>query len=361
MSETKKIHRRRSKLDPFLDRLGLIADADIARLAGVTVQNVAAFRKRHGIELNPLPTVPAPVVTETAPEVEPETAPEPAPVPSLYPCCEMSEEDYRSAPGLNFSTLKHLVTSPHAFRYFRDVHKSEPTAAQSLGTAIHMRVLEPEKYGATYAVREKVDGRTKEGKAYNAQWEADNPGKIAIDKETAYLIEECADAVYCDKGYRNVVACNDGVELAIESPMFWNDPLFGDCKARPDILRWDGKVLTVWDLKTTSQRIDSHSIARTMGEWLIPLQLAFYARGGAAQLGLDPSDTMRVDLKVTFVQTTAPFDAVTYRIATATQYTTNDLIEELASLLADCTKRNVWRGLPSGNAIDVPPYYLTVK
>jgi len=356
-SDAKKIHRRRSKLDPFIDRLGLIADSDIARLAGVTVQNVAAFRKRHNIALTITATVPAPVVTEPVPEAEPE----PAPVPSLYPCTEMSEDEYRAAPGLNFSTLKHLVTSPHAFKYFRDVHKSEPTAAQSLGTAIHMRVLEPEKYGATYAVRKNVDGRTKEGKAYNAQWEVDNPGKIAIDQETVNRIEECADAVYRDKGYRNVVECNDGVELAFESPLFWDDPLFGACKARPDILRWDGRVLTVWDLKTTSQRIDSHSIARTMGEWLIPLQLAFYARGGALRLGLDPSDTLFVDLKVTFVQTAAPFDAVTYRIATATQYTTNDLIEELASLLADCTKRNVWRGLPSGNEIDVPPYYLTVK
>ncbi len=41
--------RRRSKLDPFLDKLGVLPDQEVAELAGVTVGNVRAFRYRHDI------------------------------------------------------------------------------------------------------------------------------------------------------------------------------------------------------------------------------------------------------------------------------------------------------------------------
>ena len=42
--------RRRSKLDPFISLLGKVSDAEIAHKAGVTPQNVRAFRRRHNIK-----------------------------------------------------------------------------------------------------------------------------------------------------------------------------------------------------------------------------------------------------------------------------------------------------------------------
>lgn len=45
----KKPGRRRSRLDPYLDLLGKLPDAEIAEKAGVTPENVRAFRGRHGI------------------------------------------------------------------------------------------------------------------------------------------------------------------------------------------------------------------------------------------------------------------------------------------------------------------------
>lgn len=41
--------RRKSLLDPFLTQLGVVPDAEIAARAGVTAQNVRAFRRRHDI------------------------------------------------------------------------------------------------------------------------------------------------------------------------------------------------------------------------------------------------------------------------------------------------------------------------
>jgi hypothetical protein len=42
--------RRISKLDPYVDIIGVIPDADVAKRANVTSENVRAFRKRHNIE-----------------------------------------------------------------------------------------------------------------------------------------------------------------------------------------------------------------------------------------------------------------------------------------------------------------------
>ena len=41
--------RRRSALDPYHDRLGRIPDRSLAELAGVSAENVRAYRKRHDI------------------------------------------------------------------------------------------------------------------------------------------------------------------------------------------------------------------------------------------------------------------------------------------------------------------------
>jgi hypothetical protein len=42
--------RRRSALDPFIDLLGTVPDSEVAARANVTGENVRAFRRRHGID-----------------------------------------------------------------------------------------------------------------------------------------------------------------------------------------------------------------------------------------------------------------------------------------------------------------------
>jgi len=43
------VRTRRSKLDPYLDKLGVLTDREMGELAGVSAQNVRAYRKRRGI------------------------------------------------------------------------------------------------------------------------------------------------------------------------------------------------------------------------------------------------------------------------------------------------------------------------
>ncbi|MDP2312834.1 MAG: hypothetical protein Q8P41_08005 [Pseudomonadota bacterium] len=78
---------RRSALDPFLNQLGTVPDAEIARLAGVTAENVRTYRQRRQIapvwqvgdspvEVEP----PAPPVVAARPRA-PRAAPTSAPAP----------------------------------------------------------------------------------------------------------------------------------------------------------------------------------------------------------------------------------------------------------------------------------------
>ena len=42
--------KRKSKLDPYQDLLGKVPDAEVAAMAGVSSENVRAYRKRHSID-----------------------------------------------------------------------------------------------------------------------------------------------------------------------------------------------------------------------------------------------------------------------------------------------------------------------
>jgi hypothetical protein len=72
---------RRSALDPYLSILGTVPDSEVARLAGVTAENVRTYRQRRNIPSNvQAPGAgPAEGVTAAAPKASP---PAPAPAPS---------------------------------------------------------------------------------------------------------------------------------------------------------------------------------------------------------------------------------------------------------------------------------------
>ncbi len=75
--------RRRSRLDPHYHLLGVRPDAEVAALAGVTPENVRAFRKRHSIPRHSRKA--APVAAVVAPAVAAPVAAAPAAAPVVAP------------------------------------------------------------------------------------------------------------------------------------------------------------------------------------------------------------------------------------------------------------------------------------
>jgi hypothetical protein len=113
-----------------------------------------------------------------------------------------------------------------------------------LGSAVHTLVLEPENFDFEYAVKQKVDGRTKEGKFYNEKFALLSEGKIVIDTEVYEQALSMAVAVR-----NNAMAESLLMDNQFEKSIYFTHELTGlQCKVRPDA--WLGSIVS--DLKTTS-------------------------------------------------------------------------------------------------------------
>jgi exodeoxyribonuclease VIII len=106
---------------------------------------------------------------------------------------EIKDSDYRNATGLSQSSLKHFLISPAHYLASTEEH-IEPTKAMQFGTAFHAHLLQanPEEH---YAVKIKVDGRSKEGKLYNEQFALENASKVVIDSDEKSKIVCMAEEV----------------------------------------------------------------------------------------------------------------------------------------------------------------------
>lgn len=155
----------------------------------------------------------------------------------------MTEQEYRSAPGVNKSTLWNLRRSPAHYKYFLD-HPQEDTAAFKFGRAVHAAILTPAAYKRDFVtVPAGIDRRTKAGKEeYQAFLEA-SAGKEIITAEDA---ETVAGIVKAFKKNRDAVELLKGTKR--EKPLFWTDDNGIDCKCRVDAF----KAGVMIDLKTAA-------------------------------------------------------------------------------------------------------------
>jgi len=110
---------------------------------------------------------------------------------------KITEADYRKATGLSQSSLKDFLISPAHYLASTESTR-EPSRAMQFGTAFHAKVLQdnPEEH---YAIKQKVDGRSKEGRAYNEQFALENAGKIILDSEEHNKILSMYDSLMSHK------------------------------------------------------------------------------------------------------------------------------------------------------------------
>lgn len=105
----------------------------------------------------------------------------------------MDEVSYRTAKGLSKSLLTHFLKSPAHYKQ-ATLESNEPTPAMQFGTAFHASLLLSDPTTA-FAVKRKVDGRTKEGKEYNQRFEMENAGKAIIDEEQEKMMQSCIASI----------------------------------------------------------------------------------------------------------------------------------------------------------------------
>lgn len=133
----------------------------------------------------------------------------------------------------------------------------EVTKPMLLGSALHTLILEPSTFDDRFIVKNKVDGRTRAGIAYNESFLLASAGKMVIDQETFDTIHAMEEAVKNHLEASTLVYGN--------APVYERSYIYGDdesgviVKSRPDILQPNCIV----DLKTCA-RADEFSFAQSM-------------------------------------------------------------------------------------------------
>lgn len=237
--------------------------------------------------------------------------------------------NYETAAGLNWSSLKHIATSPRMYQW-RLAHPEPRSFEFDLGSAAHCAILEPADFAARYAVYDgKRDARTK---AYQ-EWQEANPNVYALKPRDLESITSIVTAVH---SHRVASRLLDGA--ATEQEMEWRDPDTGIlCKGRVDVLGSYG----IADLKTCadpSPRMFRQAAAR----YLYHGQLAFY-HFGAMESGLIPPDAERP--YIIAAQSDEPFDVAVYQLSVSDLTAGRALCVELQNLLGACASADFWPGV----------------
>lgn len=145
--------------------------------------------------------------------------------------------NYYDHKALSYSAIKRYLTDgPHSFwrhsLFNPNRVPEESTKAMIEGNAAHSLLLEPAQFGSRYAVKDKIDGRTKEGKAYNEQFALTVGTKEVIDSECYANLITMVDAIKAHPEYKSNVS-NFKVDVEHEIFVELDGTPF---KAKPDIV-----------------------------------------------------------------------------------------------------------------------------
>lgn len=197
----------------------------------------------------------------------------------------VSEKEYRAYPALNFHTLADFHRDPRAFHdgFFDD---KDVTPAMEFGTALHCRILEPERFRDEYAVfhapiNEKTGApygaNTNAYKEARDNWTQENEGKIVLTEQDAETLGKLIDAYTFHANaaaiMREPIVKEQPVKATIQIHPTSDETI--EVKGKIDALTTAGLV----DLKTTSALDDGTGRDRfryAIYDYKYIVQLAFY-------------------------------------------------------------------------------------
>ena len=242
--------------------------------------------------------------------------------------------EYQALSGVNFSTLKHMASSPLHYKHALDA-PNVATDAMEFGSAVHCAVLEPDEFPIRYAL---WDGGTRRGKEWDAFVDA-NEGRTVL-RECDYL-----RALAVRDAVRSHPAASDLLRGDSEVTATWTDPETDiECKARLDHINEDCAI----DVKTTTS-VDPFEFARTVGRMHYHAQLAHYANG--AELPRNPH--------IIAVESQEPFDVVVYRLPDDALSAGRALVSEWLHRVASCRESGRWPGRSAAvQDLTLPPWML---
>jgi hypothetical protein len=184
-------------------------------------------------------------------------------------------EKYKGFPGLNATTVRlaHRFHGEHLLHQLRKKGESSNKTDFKLGSLIHEKWLEPESYESSYSIlpgRYEGSDPLSRKKRGAFQSTAKATGRTVIPESLHGRVLEAVDALG-----QNDEACLLLEACEAESSFFWNDPDWGKCKARLDLI--DEKRII--DLKCYHGGRSESDFLRSMERQGLGIQLVWYRRG----------------------------------------------------------------------------------
>lgn len=250
----------------------------------------------------------------------------------------MSDTVYDSIRALNWSSLKHLASSPLAYRYRID-HPELRKPAWIVGSAIHCLTLEPGKFDARYALFEG----TRCGQKWET-WQDLHPGVESLKPVEMARVRATTTAI-CS----HPVAAELLAGCRVEEPLTWVDPDTGmQCKGRVDGI----KPAFVVDLKS-AREVSPSRFNRAASDYMYHGQLSFYQTGAIASRKIS-GDEMPY---IIAAQSAGPYDVAVYRLKPDDLDTGRKLCLSLMRKLEECIAADMWPGVaPDLQYLDLPPW-----
>lgn len=253
-------------------------------------------------------------------------------------------DEYRAIDAINASALKHAVKSPAHYRYARTA-KREQTESQSFGEALHLAVLEPERYTTVVAVSPKFDRRTKQGKADAEAFAAANVGKTIIDEADAEAINAMRESCLACPAVRQII----GASGQCEATALWREAGVDlDAKARFDRISFGAKCIA--DVKT-ARDASPEGFARACAQYQYHFSAAWYMRGALA-LTSHPFRFTWIAL-----EKEPPYAVAVYEPTERMLDVANNQIESALRRVKDCEETGVYPAYASESTpIDLPEW-----
>ena len=271
----------------------------------------------------------------------------------------MTDAQYRTSEGVNFTTAKIMHPSkgsPRHYRHALDNPDDGDTASRGMLRGTHCMCLTPDLFDRDFVVYE---GRRDKRMAVYKDFLAEHEGKTIINPKEHETLTATATAVRNDPVARTILTHPGAM---FETPMWWVDPRTGmNCKGRADIIvvfRDDSGAIVrvlVADLKTV-QSTDARQMLRDIGKMLYHVQLDHYGDGVCALLGVDQS---MIDYAIVAAEGTAPHDVAVHYIDPELMHTGSILRGRMLKRIAECTETGVWPGrYPAAHMLEAPEYML---
>jgi hypothetical protein len=245
---------------------------------------------------------------------------------------------YASEERLSNTGMGYLKRSPAHYRYWRE-HQSEGrrSSALELGIAVHMAILEPDRFTNEYEAMPDVSHLTpgqKAGvtKAFKAM---PNTGKIMLPYDQYQTILGIKNAV--DMAGDTI---GDLLQGDKEYEYFWVDYHSNAlCKGRFDV--WNSHKKYLLDLKTT-ENAEMGAFIKSIYKYSLHRQAAFYMDAAKAD-----------NFYWLAVEKVPPFGVGIYHIdrECSLYKKGRDEYQELCEVYKECVDSNIWPGYNTNKAV----------